>query len=717
MFTPRELHELIDDVLNESITGAVYSLKGYPSLAVKEIILDHLDRSSVDASRLELITFPELSHPGILRYHQIIENEGFIYIVMDRHDKTLKRLLTKYKRKRNFISVSVILFIVKQIAAALAYLHSVSEVDVEELVHCDLRPTNILISADNKHVVLAGLSLCMDALWSESTIMGVAYMAPEILLRNETSHASDMWSLGVIIYELVTLRRPDFLEGEEPAKVFVDGWRPDLSGVTSNFIKGILKRIFVLDPEERLTAKELYEMLTTFDVPVSELEPRQVVLEGKCGSLEDALSNINTRIALLEADAEAKLDRITALETALESRQSKIDSLGQEPRIKFTRIDALEDRDKEYLAIIRVLENRIAQLSTGLATSNSQFNLLLLPRLIRAAHTNDMETVWTLVNEGFNIGQRDEQKMTALMHAAQQGHIGPVKLLVEEENGFRDKNGWTALMHAAHNNHPEVIEILVPHEHGRRNKNSRTALMIAAENGSAETASILIPYERDLVDNEGNTALTIARDAGHKIVMDILEPTDEFGVTALMRAAIGGHTEVARLLIDHESCAQDVFGTTAFMEAASRGHLEIVKMLMNRESTMKDLNGVTALMRAASDGYLEVVRLLLGCEAGMKDSKNKTALMYAALNSHLEIVELLMKYENGMEDNYGMLAIMYAAFTGHLEIVKLLFEKEGHLVDKSNKFFFSELETRGYSEILSLLSSSSTLGVDGHNDP
>lgn len=82
--------------------------------------------------------------------------------------------------------------------------------------------------------------------------------------------------------------------------------------------------------------------------------------------------------------------------------------------------------------------------------------------------------------------------------------------------------------------------------------------MIAAENGSAETASILIPYERDLVDNEGNTALTIARDAGHKIVMDILEPTDEFGVTALMRAAIGGHTEVARLLIDHESCAQDV---------------------------------------------------------------------------------------------------------------------------------------------------------------
>eukprot|EP00701_Giardia_intestinalis_P004841 XP_001708665.1 Kinase, NEK [Giardia lamblia ATCC 50803] len=293
----------------------------------------------------------------------------------------------------------------KQVAAALAYLHSVSGANTKGLVHCDLRPASILISADGERFIIADFGLCKDALWSESTLIGImAYMAPEALLRNEASPASDVWSLGVIIYELVTLRRPDFLGGKEPAEVFVDGWRPDLSGVADGFIKSVLERIFVLEPERRPTARELHETFATFDIPVGELRAQYAVLKYECGSLEAALNGANARIALLEEDV----------------------------KTKSTKIDALEDQGKEHLAMIKALESRLAQFSDRMNTADPQSSLLLLPRLMRAAHTNGMETVRMLLEERLGVGQRDAQ-----------GHVDPVELFVGEERGLQDKNGWT----------------------------------------------------------------------------------------------------------------------------------------------------------------------------------------------------------------------------------------------------------------------------------
>ncbi|EFO61064.1 Kinase, NEK [Giardia lamblia P15] len=263
---------------------------------------------------------------------------------MDRYDKTLEDLLTEHKRRRLPVSLELVLSIMRQVAAALAYLHGVSGVDADGLVHCDLRPANVLVSADGEYFVITGLSLCRDALGSGSPLLEMAaYMAPEALLRSEASPASDMWSLGAILYELATLRRPDFLKGREPAEVFVDGWRPDLSAVADGFIKGILERIFVLEPEGRLTAGELYKTLTAAAIPVSELGHRHKVLEEKYNSLEIAVSNNNDRVALLEEDAKAKS----------------------------TKIDALKDQGKEHLTMIKALENRFTQSSSETNTSGS----------------------------------------------------------------------------------------------------------------------------------------------------------------------------------------------------------------------------------------------------------------------------------------------------------------------------------------------------------
>ncbi|KAE8302957.1 Kinase, NEK [Giardia duodenalis] len=452
------------------------------------------------------------SHPDVLRHHQVLTDEGFTYIVIDRHDSTLERPLAKHKRGRIPVPITMILSVMKQVAAALAYLHGLSGANTRGLVHCDLRPANVLISADGEYFIIAGLELCKDALWSESTIAGMAaYMAPEVLLHNEPSPASDVWSLGVIVYEMATLRKPDFLKGKEPAEVFVDEWRPDLSGVTDGFIQNVLERIFVLEPERRPTASELHETLTAADIPVGELGGQCVMLKYKCGSLEAALNGANARIALLE----------------------------EEVKTKSTKIDALEDQSKEHLVMIKALENRLAQFGDRMNTAGPQSSLFLLPRLMRAAHTNGMETVRMLLEERLGVGQRDAQGMTALMHAGQQGHVDPVELLVGEENGLRDKSGWTALMHAVHNNHPEVAKIIAPYKHRKRNRDSRTALMMAAEEEYAEIVSLLAPHK---TDSERNTSL--------------------------MNAATNSPAKTVEVMVGHEYGFGDSHGRAALIIAA-----------------------------------------------------------------------------------------------------------------------------------------------------
>ncbi|EFO65685.1 Kinase, NEK [Giardia lamblia P15] len=690
-FTLGDLHERLDGVLSEGITGTVYSLRGYPGLAVKEVLLDGLDRRSVDAIRLELAALPGLSHPGILRYHQVVEDEGLIYIVTDRHDKTLERLLTEHRRRKSPVSVAVTLSIARQLAAALAYLRGVSDAGAGRPVRCDLRPANVLVSADGEHFVIAGLGLYRDALWSGSTLLGIAaYMAPEALIRNEASPASDMWGLGVILYELVTLRRPNFLEGREPAEVFVDGWRPDLSSVADGFIKGILERIFVLEPEKRLTAIELCGMLTTLDVSADELGHRYVVLEGRCSSLETALNSANARI--------------TALEAALDARSAEVASLKEDLEAKADRIDALEHQGKEHLAMIKALESRLAQSSSGMNAADPRSGLLLLPRLMRAAHTNSTEAVRVLLEEGTRTGQRDEQGMTGLMHAARQGHLGPVKLLAEKEKGLQDRNGWTALMHATHNNHSEVAEILAPHEHGKRNNSGQTALMIAVANSHAETARAIAAHEHGSRDPRGRTALMIAAQQGNLEVVKILLDhekgmKDGSGCTALAHAARAGHRGVAELLMAHE---KDAAGWTVLMCAAALGDTDLASRHLS-ERGQRDRRGLTALVLAAQNGRGEAVELLAKHEGGVSgwtglihsaylgdagaveenlyekgctDITWASALMRAAQRGHKAAVEILLEHEKGMKDKDGDTAFMYALRNKHTDIALLLREHE-----------------------------------------
>ncbi|ESU39484.1 Hypothetical protein GSB_155335 [Giardia duodenalis] len=140
-------------------------------------------------------------------------------------------------------------------------------------------------------------------------------MAPETLIYNSTSPASDIWALGVIIYELTTLKRPNFLGDKEPRHVFTSGWRPDLSAVKDEFTRMILEKIFVLDPIERPTAGDIAILFQTLNISTNELSAQDPVSDESQG-------HISFRIAV--ALRLAFLGRLSYAQSLMEtSRQSR----------------------------------------------------------------------------------------------------------------------------------------------------------------------------------------------------------------------------------------------------------------------------------------------------------------------------------------------------------------------------------------------------------
>ena len=169
--------------------------------------------------------------------------------------------------------------------------------------------------------------------------------------------------------------------------------------------------------------------------------------------------------------------------------------------------------------------------------------------------------------------------------------------------------------------------------------------MSAAQGGHKEVVKILLEHEKETKNKDEDTALILAARAGHEDIVELLDPTDENGVTALMRAADRNDVEVVRALIPlHKgktaSCVTIdkcvILRGPALMMAAIYGHAEVVRLLVEHEGGMKDEDGWTALMYAARENKADCIKLLLEKEGGMQDNDGWTALMGATYNNNLE---------------------------------------------------------------------------------
>jgi serine/threonine protein kinase len=149
---------------------------------------------------IEEITIHQTSfHPNILKYHDSYLHDGYIWIVIEKYESNLFQLLSA---RAGFIPEKFMSYICKEILKGLGYLHK------NHRIHRDIKSKNILLS-ENGDVKLGEFGYAAQV--SETTSLKNAnpsWMAPELLLGEEYNENVDIWSLGILLFEMA--------EGEPP---------------------------------------------------------------------------------------------------------------------------------------------------------------------------------------------------------------------------------------------------------------------------------------------------------------------------------------------------------------------------------------------------------------------------------------------------------------------------------------------------------------------
>src|SRR5687767_7614012 len=278
----------LDSEIGRGGMGIVYratDLELMREVAVK--VLPETTSSSDGRQRLmrEARAAASLNHPHIISVHDVGEAEGMPFFVMELvHGPSLAQ-----SRPTDFPRI---VEIGSQICTALEHAHTNS------IVHRDLKPENVLLSATGSSgmVKLADLGLALPAYAARISRVGLivgtaAYMAPEQALGQDVDGRTDLYALGVLLYELTTGHVP--FKGNDPLAVVSHHvhasvvpprvLRPDMPRA----LEAVILRLLAKDPNQRFaTATETFSALST-----SLLEPEGgTSAEADAVAILDALS-------------------------------------------------------------------------------------------------------------------------------------------------------------------------------------------------------------------------------------------------------------------------------------------------------------------------------------------------------------------------------------------------------------------------------------------
>src|SRR4051812_47408783 len=173
---------------------------------IKTIIAEKTDRGKVNRFLDEAKVVLRLSHANLVSTFDAGDVRGELFIAMELVEgKDLREIWNRCVRTRTRIPVDVALVAVREVARALAYVHSYGGL---RLVHRDVAPPNILLSYFGE-VKLTDFGLARSILKQEHTAPGVvfgraSYLAPEQARGEMADARTDIYSLGIVMWELLT---------------------------------------------------------------------------------------------------------------------------------------------------------------------------------------------------------------------------------------------------------------------------------------------------------------------------------------------------------------------------------------------------------------------------------------------------------------------------------------------------------------------------------
>jgi serine/threonine-protein kinase len=274
-------HYKILEKLGEGGMGVVYKaddLKLKRTVALK-FLPHHLTANSVEQARFlqEAQAASGLNHPHVCTIYDIAEEGGQQFIVMEYVDGTTLRqkIAGPASQGHPAIDVKDTVNYAVQIGEALQEAHG------KGIVHRDIKADNIMVNSRNQVKVmdfgLAKLKGSMKLTRTSSTIGTLGYMAPEQIRGGEVDVRSDIFSFGIVIYEMLTGRLP--FRGEHEAAMMyailneqpepMEKYRPEISSELGRIVNRAMEK----DPEDRYqSAADIVSELRRFQKQSTRVE-------------------------------------------------------------------------------------------------------------------------------------------------------------------------------------------------------------------------------------------------------------------------------------------------------------------------------------------------------------------------------------------------------------------------------------------------------------
>ena len=187
------------------------SAPGNGLYVMKIISMDNMSEELKEKTYSEVKILQKLNHPNIIKFHEFFFSKNFrnqisLHIIAEYADGgDLHRKIQIYKQKKIFFTENQILDYLIQITLALNHMHS------KNILHRDIKPQNIFLTKNNI-IKLGdfGVSKALESTFAKAkSLIGTPYyVSPEIFSNIPYSYKSDIWSFGVLLYQMTNFKMP-----------------------------------------------------------------------------------------------------------------------------------------------------------------------------------------------------------------------------------------------------------------------------------------------------------------------------------------------------------------------------------------------------------------------------------------------------------------------------------------------------------------------------
>ncbi len=451
----------LDTILDRNV--AVKVLRG--DLAHDEKFVRRFQREALAAS--------SLSHPNIVEVYDVGEDNGNYYIVMEYIEgRQLKQLL----KKREKLTLTEAIDIMLQVTDGMSTAHDAY------IIHRDIKPQNIMI-LDNGVVKITdfGIAMAMNStqLTQTNSVMGsVHYLPPEQANGKSATLQSDVYSMGILMYELITGKLP--YKGNNAVEIDLKHLKEPFPSIKKDMpeipqsVENIILRATAKNPKNRYSdAREMYNDLRT--------------------CLDESRENEEKiKFKFPEGDGESHVVKALEKKTAMDDDGNIIAKQVTESDVK---------KDNKIVLILATIFTGIVAIITAI--------IILLPLLTNAkevkvpdvTNMSQSEAVKTLQDAGFKVADQIEEVAS---DDITEGNIVKTKPVA----GTKKTKGTEITLYSSSGNATYTLEDYT-------GKNYLTV------QGTLEAYGIyVLPEKKDVDDSskyEGNEVIDQSKKAGEKV--------------------------------------------------------------------------------------------------------------------------------------------------------------------------------------------------------